>query len=148
MKKKRSVPKISAGSMADIAFLLLIFFRVVTRISEEQGILVLLPKWEISDPTTIGDDRIFNIHINKFNELKVQHKEVLGVLHLKNDLCYFLLDLYQNKQHVISLKHDRGTNYSAYIEVYDMIKAAYHKAWDTIAFDNYGRLYGSLNEQE
>ena len=43
-KKERKDTEIDASSMADIAFLLLIFFLVTTTIVNEKGVNIILPK--------------------------------------------------------------------------------------------------------
>ena len=70
---RRSAPEVNAGSMADIAFLLLIFFLVTTTIETDSGINRKLPPMEeIIDPPIIKERNIFTVVVNKNNQLLVE----------------------------------------------------------------------------
>ena len=77
MKKRRFENKVNAGSMADIAFLLLIFFLVTTTIETEKGIKTLLPKWD-DDPITtpLPERNVLAIKLNSENLLMVEKQEI------------------------------------------------------------------------
>ena len=71
---RRENPEINAGSMADIAFLLLIFFLVTTTIEVDKGILVKLPPWSDEEPETqrLKDRNVFSVLVNAQNQLLVR----------------------------------------------------------------------------
>ena len=72
---KRSVPVVNAGSMADIAFLLLIFFLVTTTIETDSGLNRKLPPIEeVIDPPIIKERNIFTVVVNKNNQLLVEEE--------------------------------------------------------------------------
>ena len=72
---KRAAPEVNAGSMADIAFLLLIFFLVTTTIETDSGINRKLPPIdEIMDPPIIKERNIFTVVVNKNNQFLVEEK--------------------------------------------------------------------------
>ncbi|WP_268035413.1 ExbD/TolR family protein [Algoriphagus sp. PAP.12] len=75
-KKNRPSQEVNAGSMADIAFLLLIFFLVTTTIASDKGILnVLPPKLDPNNPPPEIDKNernIFNILINANDQLLIE----------------------------------------------------------------------------
>ena len=72
---KRTAPEVNAGSMADIAFLLLIFFLVTTTIETDSGLNRKLPPMEdIVDPPIIKERNIFTVVVNKNNDLLVEEK--------------------------------------------------------------------------
>ena len=74
---KRSAPEVNAGSMADIAFLLLIFFLVTTTIETDSGLNRKLPPIEdVIDPPIIKEKNILPVVINKYNQLLVEEKIV------------------------------------------------------------------------
>ena len=72
---RRKAPEVNAGSMADIAFLLLIFFLVTTTIETDSGLNRKLPPMEdVVDPPIIKERNIFTVVVNKFNKLLVEEK--------------------------------------------------------------------------
>ncbi|WP_299762655.1 biopolymer transporter ExbD [uncultured Dokdonia sp.] len=68
---KRNAPEVNAGSMADIAFLLLIFFLVTTTIDKDKGIARFLPIETNPDPTPVKEKNILPIFINIEGEFLV-----------------------------------------------------------------------------
>ena len=71
MKSRISqVAQPNQGAIADIAFLLLIFFMVATSIVEDQGILVELPKWD-APIVEAGSDNVLSIKVNADNRYMV-----------------------------------------------------------------------------
>lgn len=154
MLKKRSSnsrvsTEINASSMADIAFLLLIFFLVTTQIVEDKGILVKLPPWsEVPpDPLKLVSRNVFAVLVNANNQLLVRG-EPANVDELKDRAKEFIMNPTQREdlsqaptKAIISLKNDRGTNYQTYLEVYNELKAAYDELWDEESRRKYGLPY-------
>lgn len=75
---RRENSEINAGSMADIAFLLLIFFLVTTTMDTDSGILRKLPEKqdENADKPPVRERNIFDVNINRFDQLLVEEEEV------------------------------------------------------------------------
>ena len=74
-RKKRSTPEINAGSMADIAFLLLIFFLVTTTMDVDKGLMVKLAPWTDEPPpedNKIKEKNIFVVLVNSNDQLLVE----------------------------------------------------------------------------
>lgn len=69
---RRENPEINAGSMADIAFLLLIFFLVTTTMDVDSGIPKKLSEKTTDIPPKIKEKNIFPVAINRNNELFVE----------------------------------------------------------------------------
>lgn len=70
---RRDSPEINAGSMADIAFLLLIFFLVTTTMDVDSGIARKLPeKQEIVDPPIVKERNVFEVIINRNDDLLIE----------------------------------------------------------------------------
>tara|TARA_B100000780_G_scaffold153684_1_gene107418 strand:- start:348 stop:968 length:621 start_codon:yes stop_codon:yes gene_type:complete len=144
---KRSAPEVNAGSMADIAFLLLIFFLVTTTIETDSGLNRKLPPMEeVIDPPIIKQKNIFTVVVNKNNQLLVE-EDVTDISNVRSLAMEFLdnggglgedsCDYCQGKKNpsssdnpekaIISLKNDRETSYKVYIAVQNELVAAYNE---------------------
>lgn len=139
--KKRGSTEINASSMADIAFLLLIFFLVTTTIDQDKGILHGLPPWTDEPPPDIElrEKNVLEILVNSNNQLLVEG-EYLDVSNLKDMAIKHisnngrLPNFSENpKKAIISLKNDRGTSYDIYIQIQNELKAAYSDLRDVEA---------------
>ena len=144
---KRSAPEVNAGSMADIAFLLLIFFLVTTTIETDSGLNRKLPPMEDQvDPPIIRQKNIFTVLVSKNDQLLVE-EELADIKDLRSLAVEFLDNgggvgdeacVYcQGKRDetssdnpdkaIISLKSDRETSYKVYIAVQNELVAAYNE---------------------
>jgi biopolymer transport protein ExbD len=141
--------EINAGSMADIAFLLLIFFLVTTTIAEDKGILVKLPPWSDEEPdiTRLKERNVYSVLVNANNQLLVR-EEPMRLANLRENAKEFISNprrmenmAESPKNAIISLKNDRGTNYETYLAVYNELKGAYDELWDELSRKRYGEPY-------
>ena len=170
-KKKRSVGELNASSMADIAFLLLVFFLVTTSMSTDKGLARRLPppvpKDQINEDIEMNKRNVLQILVNSNNDLMV-NGEVLEVSKLKEKAKEFILNpsnseelpekevgsfgsfgnVTYTKKHVISLQNDRGTQYQAYIEVQNALVAAYDEIRDDFSMQKRGKKFADLSEEE
>lgn len=150
MSKRTDVPTVSAGSMADIAFLLLIFFLVTTVIETDAGLDRMLPRWNDND--TISIDRkkknILTIFIDSngkllANENLIQLKELKamafnfidngGSAVSSEEYCLYCKGERSSTSSdnpikaIISLASNRETSYGAYVSVQNELVAAYNE---------------------
>jgi len=157
---KRSAPEVNAGSMADIAFLLLIFFLVTTTIETDSGITRKLPPIDDSqeEPPILKERNIFVVLVNANGDLLVEDEQMefedlrpAAIEFLDNgggkgdeacDYCQGAKDPESSDnpvKAVISLQNDRKTQYGRYIAVQNELVAAYNELRDREA----NRLYNN-----
>ncbi len=155
-KKDRMSTEINAGSMADIAFLLLIFFLVTTTINQEKGLPVKLPPWSEDevDPTQLNTRNVYSVLVNFQNELLVRG-EPMQLKDLRDNAKEFILNPQQRpdlsekpSKAIISLKNDRGTQYETYLQVYNELKGAYNELWEEQAQSQFGKPYEELTREQ
>ena len=150
-KDRRQAPEVNAGSMADIAFLLLIFFLVTTTIMADNGLLVKLPPWVDEPPTDQANARnILQVSINAADQLLVEG-DLLTVEELRAQTKLFIMNpagslaLAESPDvAIISVINDRSTSYDMYLRVYNELKAAYNELWDEEADLRYGVAFAQL----
>ncbi|MDX1364053.1 ExbD/TolR family protein [Arenibacter latericius] len=149
MSKRGAPPEVNAGSMADIAFLLLIFFLVTTTIETDAGLDRMLPPIEPPEQDVIIKQKnIFQVNINREGQLLVD-EELVNITDLRAKAIAFLdnggapsgSDDFCNyckgardasssdspSKAIISLKNDRETKYSTYITVQNELVGAYNE---------------------
>ena len=146
--EKRKLPQIGAGSMADVAFLLLVFFLVATTIQTDTGLNVMLPPWSEDMPSTPRNNRnVLSVIINSQNQLMVEKQET-KVSDLKKMTEHFILhEADSPKKAIVSLQNDNSTSYETYITVYNEIKAGYNQIWEDEAQRKFGQRYKDLKKE-
>ena len=167
-RKSRQVPEINQSSLADIAFMLLIFFLVTTTMDVDSGIYRKLPQWMDQDqePPKINRRNTFIVLINKNNDLAI-NGEFAQVGELKERVKEFILnpandpnlsekedvfvegigDVGRSKG-VVSLQNDRGTDYGAYIAVQNELVAAFNEMRNEFSNLHYGKKFDALTVEE
>lgn len=152
-KRKREDPDINGSSMADIAFLLLIFFLVTTTINVDTGIgLVLPPPLEDEDPPPIRQRNLMNILVNSEGRI-LMDEEQFQLHEVKAHLKDFIKnpnnepDLSERPElAIVSIKTQRQTPYRIYVDMLDEVMGAYKELRDEASRANYGVPYGALRE--
>ena len=168
----KKVPQINASSMADISFLLLIFFLVTTSMDVNQGLARRLPApippdQKVED-TDINKRNLLVVKINSANQLMVQG-QLMDVKQLREKAKEFIKNesddayfpkLYEEdfgepigvlkytKEHVISVQNDVDTRYQSYLDVQNELVAAYNELRDECARKYFHKGYNELDEEQ
>lgn len=166
---RRSIPEINAGSMADIAFLLLIFFLVTTTMETQTGIFRKLPPLEeLQDekPPKIEKRNLLRVLVNKYDQIRINGEEV-KIKDITRVTKEFILNRENNENKpekkmidikgfgeaevskgIVSLMNDRGTTYEVYIAVQDALATAFEDMRNDKAREVYKKSYEQLIEDK
>ena len=167
---KKKVPEINGSSMADIAFIALIFFLMVTTMDKEEGIARQLP------PIPPEDQKVEDQKVNRRNIIQVKINAAdrllaggvpMDVSQLKDKIKEFMTNPYDDpnlpekeeqdipglgkvkvSKGVISLQNDRGTSYQAYITVQNELVKAINELRDDFSMKTFGKKYSKLSEEQ
>ncbi len=155
-KRKREDATINGSSMADIAFLLLIFFLVTTTINVDTGIgLVLPPPLDpTQEPPPIRERNLMKILVSAEGQI-LMDEELVQLSEVKEKLKTFIKNPdnletlpISPQAAVVSIKTVRETPYRIYIDMLDEVMGTYRELRNEVARANYGRDYASLNDEQ
>ena len=170
-RKKREVPEVNSSSTADIAFLLLIFFLITTSMDTDRGLARQLPpppeENQKNEDVKIKERNMLPIFLNLYDQLMCGN-DVISVDQVRERAKEFIAnpnddenlpekhlqhvdffgDVMVTKNHVISLRCDRGSSYSVYLAVQNELVAAYNELRDELAMKQFGKAYAELGEDE
>lgn len=166
---KKKTPEVNAGSMADIAFLLLIFFLVATTMNVDSGINRTLPPWvdeENQDAPPIKERNILKVFVSAYDQLMVQGEQI-HISELKDKAKEFMLNPYDDpnlpeketveneilgshtvSKGVISLKADRSTTYNTYVMVQNELSRAFNEIRDELSMQKFGKPVAELTDDQ
>lgn len=170
---RRENSEINAGSMADIAFLLLIFFLVTTTMDVDSGIARKLPEKspENQEDVIVKEKNVFDITVNRSNQILIEGEKYVKVNEIRPlvvefidngggignavdgkpgepcDYCGGTKDPNSSdhpSKAVVSLQSDRGTSYGMYISIQNEIEGAYTELRNKLGLRLYKRSYDDL----
>lgn len=167
-RQKKKVPDLNAGSMADISFLLLVFFLVTTTMDTDTGITRRLPP-PIENPemdVKVKERNIMNVMINKYDKLLVNGKpgDITTLTEMTKEFItpkpsdesapevevkeIELIGNVMLNKGVVSLKNDRGTSYLMYISVQNELARAFNEMRDEMSLKYFNQHYEDLTDKD
>lgn len=165
---RKEIPEISTGAMADIAFLLLIFFLVTTTMNVDQGLIRVLPPQQ--PPNAVPPDyhkrNVLVVLVNRNDEIMVQGEPV-QLQAIQQIARRFLLNpnnlenLAEKKMKevpligtcevtkgIISLQTDLGTSYQTFVQVLNELEAAGNELKDETSLKYFHTKYKNLSAEQ
>ena len=174
MGSKRKTPEVRADSQADIAFLLLIFFLVATTMSNDKGLVRVLPPIPPEDVKVedqkVKERNLMLVFVNASGQLMVGNEQ-MDIRGLKDKAKEFIVnpldseDLPEKKdteiempdgtkwtypvsEGVASLQTTRDTSYEIYIQVQNELTRAFNEVRDEVSQSKFGKAFAELSEDE
>lgn len=166
MRRTRENPEVHAGSMADIAFLLLIFFLVTTTIQTDVGLDRKLPSDDVVHHIDVNERNVLRLSLNKNDELFVEDR-ILDLDELKQQAIAFLdnggavidqkfCDYCKGardpkssdnpQKAIISFSSDREASYGTYVNVQDQLALAYRELRNRESQRLYGKDFTAMED--
>ena len=121
-RTNRVPPEIPTSSMADIAFLLIVFFLVSTTMNQDKGLSLHLPP--VAETKEVRQKNICNVWINDQDQIAFFESDQLTVVEFANLRTNIQQRLAANENLIVSLKAERASTYRMFVDVLDELKLA------------------------
>ena len=167
---KRKTPGLNTQSPADIAFLLLCYFLMVSTMDQQSGLQRRLPPMPTNEQkqedTKVNKRNIIIVKINSSDRL-FAGDQLLDVSQLKDKIKEFITNPnddpnlperekkviegfgeYPVSKGIISLQNDRGTSYKAYIAVQNELVKAVNEVRNDFCRQHFGKVFNACNETQ
>ena len=167
----KTPPQLNGTQTADMAFILVCFFMMVTTMGSEFGLIRQLPPWVEHQKNDTGDRinrrNVFVVAINQNNnmlvqdqyrdasELRAMAKDFFNINNTgeafpeKETIEHPLLGTVNvNKTALVSLQNDRGTSYRVYIQAQNELTAAINELRDEFCIQKFGTKYEDCTEEQ
>ena len=167
---KRKTPGLNTQSTADIAFLLLCYFLMVSTMDQQSGLQRRLPPMPTNEQkqedTKVNKRNIIIVKINSSDRL-FAGDQLLDVSQLKDKIKEFITNPnddpnlperekkviegfgeYPVSKGIISLQNDRGTSYKAYIAVQNELVKAVNEVRNDFCRQHFGKVFNACNETQ
>ncbi len=163
------MPEVPAASLADIAFMLLIFFLVTTTMDVDSGLERRLPQWveeKQDEEVDVKERNVFVVLVNRNNDLLVE-SEWTNISELREKAKEFMANPTDDEslpekepkevpffgevmvtKGVISLSNDLDTKYGTYIAVQNELVAAINELRDELAKSKFQKSYNDLEREQ
>ena len=115
-------PEIPTASMADIAFLLIVFFLVTTTMNQDKGLSLHLPP--VGETKEVQSKNILNVWINARDQLAIFENDQLTPIPSGQLQAQIKERMAENDKLIISVKTERGATYRTFVDVLDDLKMA------------------------
>ena len=168
---KRSTPEVNAGSMADIAFLLLIFYLMTTTMNVDSGIMRTLPPLaeqnQKQEDVKVNKRNLLFVSINSRDKILINLTDPVGIENLTERAKEFIMNPTNDPEMpefeevdinllgkrrvskaVISLQNTRFTSYAMYIKVQNELTRAYNELRDDLANKEFSKTYANLDDDQ
>lgn len=149
-QKRNLVPPINTTSTADISFILLVFFLVMTSMDIDKGLSRQLPPIDDNDKQETVDiqkDNLLSLNITPSGSLTA-NGQPLDVGKLRSRVTVFIAGSPDVRRHVIAIDVDRNAPYESYFKVQNEIMAAYNALRDKYALRVYGQAYARCTAEQ
>ena len=169
----KKAPEAPSASLADIAFMLLIFFLVATTMDVDSGLERRLPPMpppdqEQDDTPPVKERNVFVVLVDRNDRLMVEN-EVTRIEDLKEKTKIFMTNPLNDEtlpekmvedvpffgpyeilrpSVVISLRNDVGTTYGTYIRVQNELIAAINELRADMALQKFNKPYDKLSTEQ